>query len=188
MNNKQQKDALIDQLLIFMNEEIEESGQLINCLHFNFNEDGEDAISFMDKAKIPFEQLALVLNTCKSRKYIAQKVMGAGKYNRIELTEEGQGRAISVEAAKHSPKVQENTSTFTINTLNTHAPTQLGNHNTQNIENIFTEIIEKIDNAEATDAEKQEAKGRLMAFLEHPITNTAIGLSPAVIPAIFGAL
>jgi hypothetical protein len=48
-------------------------------------------------------------------------------------------------------------------------------------------MIEKIDQVDASDAEKQEAKSRLRAFVEHPLTNTALGLSPAIIKSLFGA-
>nr|WP_320116177.1 hypothetical protein [uncultured Desulfuromonas sp.] len=184
--DKQQKEALMDELLVFMNEEIEASGNTINQVRFNFNNQEEDAISFMEKSELSYEHLTIILNTCYSRKYITQKVFGAGKYGVIELTEEGQGRAISVESAKHAPKLQEGTAGFTIGELHAYGPAQFGNNNTQNIENVFTTIIEQIDQADASDVEKQEVKGRLKAFLEHPLTNTALGLSPAVIQALGG--
>ncbi|GEM_PF-837736 len=185
--NKQQKEALMDKLLVFMNEEVEESGHIINSVRFNFTDQGEDSAKFMNKVGLPYEQLVSVLNTCFSREYITQRVMGGGRYGMIELTEEGQGRAISVEAAKYAPPKQENPTGFTIGELHAYGPAQFGNNNTQNIENIFTEIIEKIDQTDASDDEKQEAKSRLKVFLEHPLTNTALGLSPSVIRAIFGA-
>lgn len=176
----------MDELLVFMNEEIEDSGKTINIVRFDLNDQGEDAINFTSKAGLSYEKLLPVLNTCYSRKYITQKVIGAGKFGMVQLTEEGQGRAISVEAAKHAPPKHHGFTGFTIGEVHTHAPAQFGNNNTQNIENIFTTIIEKIDQANATETDKQEAKSRLMAFLEHPLTNTALGLSPAVIQALFG--
>ncbi|PNU19848.1 hypothetical protein C2E25_10475 [Geothermobacter hydrogeniphilus] len=185
--DKQQKEALMDELLVFMNEEIESSGNIINVVRFDFNDQGEDAINYMNKAGLSYEQLLPVLNTCFSRKYITQKVIGAGKYGAAQLTEEGQGRAISVEAAKHALPKQQGSNGVVIGELHAYAPAQIGNNNTQNIENVFTTIIEKIDQADASDAEKQEAKSRLRAFLEHPLTNTALGLSPAVIQALGGA-
>ena len=186
--DRQKKEDLMDELLVFMNEEIENIGNTIDMVRFDFNDQGEDAINFMNKAELSYEQLLPVLNTCFSRKYITQKVMGAGKYGMVQLTEEGQGRAISVEAEKHILPKQENASSVTIGELHAHGPTQVGNNNTQNIENVFTAIIEKIDQADASDAEKQEVKGRLKAFLEHPLTNTALGLSPAIIQTLGGAV
>ena len=184
--DKQQKEALMDEVLVFMNEEIEDFGNTINLVRFDFNDQGEDAINFINKAGLSYEQLIPVLNTCFSRKYITQKVMGAGKYGMVELTEEGQGRAISVEAAKYTLPRQENATGVTIGEVHAYAPAQFGNNNTQNIENVFTTIIEKIDQADVSDSEKQEANSRLKAFLEHPVTNTALGLSPAVIQSLFG--
>lgn len=185
--DKRKKESLIDELLVFLNEDIEESGNTINHVWFDFNDHGEDAINFMNKVGLAYEQLVSVLNTCSSRKYITQTVMGAGRYGRVELTEEGQGRAISVEAAKHASPKQENASGVTIGEVHAYAPAQFGNNNTQNIENIFTTIIEKIDQADASDVEKREVKSRLKAFLEHPLTNTALGLGPSVIQALCGA-
>lgn len=184
--DKQQKEALMDELLVFMNEEIEGIGKTINIVRFDLNDQGEDSINFMNKAGLSYEQMLPILNTCFSRKYITQKVIGAGRYGAVNLTEEGQGRAISVEAAKHALPKQQISTGVHIGEVHTYAPAQFGNNNTQNIENIFTTIIEKIDQANAADTDKQEAKSRLMAFLEHPLTNTALGLSSDVIQALFG--
>jgi hypothetical protein len=184
--DRKQKEALMDELLVFMNEEVEDSGETINIVRFDFNDQGEDAINFSNKTGVTYEQLLPALNTCFSRKYITQKVMGAGKYGMAQLTEEGQGRAISVEAAKHAPQRPDNTGNFSIGELHAYGPAQFGNNNTQNIENILTSIIEKIDQAGASESEKQEAKSRLKAFLEHPLTNTALGLSPAIIKSLCG--
>jgi hypothetical protein len=100
--DRKQKENLMNDLLLFMNEEVEGSGNTINVVRFDFNDQGEDAINFANKTGLRYDQLLPVLNTCFSRKYITQKLIGAGKYGMAQLTEEGQGRAISVEAAKHA--------------------------------------------------------------------------------------
>ncbi len=184
--DKLKKEALIDELLIFMNEEIEKSGNIISCVRFDFNEQGEDAISFMKVSNFSYEEVVSALNTCRSRKYITHRVLGGGKYSNLELTEEGQGRAISVEAAKYAPPKHEPTG-INIGAIHASGPTQIGNYNTQNIEILFSTIIEKIDQTNASDNEKKDAKSRLKAFLEHPLTNTALGLTPTIVQSIFGA-
>jgi hypothetical protein len=52
---------------------------------------------------------------------------------------------------------------------------QVGDHNTQNIVDSFKQVIERLDQAPGTPAEKAEAKSRLKAFLEHPLTSAVVG-------------
>jgi hypothetical protein len=52
---------------------------------------------------------------------------------------------------------------------------QVGDHNTQNIIDSFKDMIERIERSSATPEEKKEAKSRLRAFLEHPLTSAIIG-------------
>ena len=46
---------------------------------------------------------------------------------------------------------------------------------------VFQEIIERIDQSGASESEKEDAKGKLAAFLKHPLVNTILG-------GVFGAL
>lgn len=173
------KEDLMDKLLVFMNAEIEKHGAMLNGVYFRLTEDGEDAIQFMEQHQVPYEQLNIVLNTCISRQYVR------GHHNSLRLSDDGQGRAISIERAKHNPP-STTSGDIHISELHAHGPSQIGNHNTQNIENIFTTIISQIDEADATEDVKQEAKGLLSKFLEHPLTGTAIGLAPTAIQSILG--
>jgi len=181
------KEAMMDDVLIFMNSEIEESGHGIALVQFNFTEAGEDAVNFMTQNKCAYEDLNTVLNVCLSRKYIKHSFMTAEKTG-LNLTEDGQGRAISVVLAEHAPPAQNNFGGVTIKTLNAHGATQIGNNNTQNIENVFASIIEQIDEADATDKEKQEAKSRLGKFLRHPVVVASLGATAQVIVTRLGAI
>lgn len=58
---------------------------------------------------------------------------------------------------------------------------QVGDHNTQNVVNMFQALAEKIENSNASPAEKGEAKSRLRAFLENPLVNTLIGVAASAI-------
>lgn len=184
--DKKDREALMDALLIFANDEVENLGLTIKSVHFNFEETGEDAVKFMEPTGVSFENLASALNACISRGYLKSRVMTGQKYVCLMLTDEGQGRAISAELAKHSPAPQQNSGNIQIGTLNAHGPAQIGNHNTQNIENVFTSIIEQIDKSDAPEAEKREIKGRLKSFLEHPLTGTLIGMAPEAIKSLCG--
>jgi hypothetical protein len=55
---------------------------------------------------------------------------------------------------------------------------QVGDNNTQNIVDSFKQILERIEQSDGTPEEKKEAKSRLSAFLEHPLTSAILG--PAV--------
>ncbi len=180
MMDKQQREALIDELLVFMNDEIENHGCVINGVYFRFQEDGEDAIAFTKQTGQSYEKLAAATNVCISRQY------AKGQIESLRLTEEGQGRAISADAAKHAPPSQPNSGDIHIGTLNANGTTQVGNHNTQQIENVFTSIVEQIDETDAPDVDKQEAKTRLSSFLEHPLAGTIVGMTPMAIKALCG--
>lgn len=62
-------------------------------------------------------------------------------------------------------------------TINIHNSTgvQVGDYNTQHIEATFNELIQRIEQSSASPAEKTEAKGRLAAFLEHPLVSSVLG-------------
>lgn len=180
------KESLIDEVLVFANAEIESSGHGIHIVRFDFTEAGEDAVSFMKQNGCSYEDLNTVLNICMSREYLKHSFMTNEKIG-LNLTEDGQARAISVTLARHAPPAQENNGGVTIGTFNNHGAAQVGNHNTQNIENVFASIIRQIDESDATEGEKAEAKGRLKAFLEHPLTSATIGAGATAIAGLCGA-
>jgi hypothetical protein len=186
MMDKKEREALMDELLIFANDEIENAGCTIMTFAFDFTEGGEEFLKFVPDRDISVETLSAALNSCISRGYFKQRIMGAQSYRTLMLTEEGQGRAISADMAKHSPAPRQSSGNIQIGTLNAHGPAQIGNHNTQNIENVFISIVEQIEKSDAPEAEKQEIKSRLKAFLEHPLTGTLIGLAPEAIKALCG--
>jgi hypothetical protein len=63
----------------------------------------------------------------------------------------------------------------TIGAIHVAGSAQVGDGNKQNIYNVFQEVIDKIDRAEATSEEKAEAKSLLTKFLEHPLTSSVVG-------------
>lgn len=52
---------------------------------------------------------------------------------------------------------------------------QIGDYNTQTVINSFDSLIKQIDACSAPATEKEAAKGRLRAFLEHPVVVSVIG-------------
>lgn len=69
----------------------------------------------------------------------------------------------------------------TTNNISIHGSTgfQIGNHNSQQVQVVFQDLVSKIEASGGTDEEKQEAKGRLKQFLEHPLVATVVGESLA---------
>lgn len=63
---------------------------------------------------------------------------------------------------------------------------QIGNHNVQHLEAGLKELLAAIDKSEGDQAAKEEAKGRLKGFLEHPLTASAVGAGLPALMALFG--
>lgn len=173
------KDLYIDKLLCFMNDYIEEKGGTLGTVRFDFNIDkGEDYFAFKEKTKLSSDEIQKTLNTSYSRGYIGRPYIGPVPI--YSLTTEGQGRAISCEAAKnYTEKPQQ--SNITIGAI--HGPTQIGDNNTQNIEGVFEYILTKIEKSEAPEKEKEKAKGLLQKALEHPITCSIVGAGTSALIA-----
>jgi ABC-type antimicrobial peptide transport system permease subunit len=52
---------------------------------------------------------------------------------------------------------------------------QVGDHNIQSVVNSFKYILKEIEDSNASPETKTEAKSRLKAFLEHPLTSAILG-------------
>ena len=50
---------------------------------------------------------------------------------------------------------------------------------TQNIINTFESLVKTIESADVSDDEKEDAKGRLKKFLEHPLVVSILGSAAA---------
>jgi hypothetical protein len=169
------KDEHIDMLLCFMNDDIEEKGGTPGTVDFDFNIGKIDFLTFQEKTKLSDDVILQALKTSYSRGYIKHPYMGGGEI--YSLTTEGQGRAISVERAKNYTEKPQSPNIH-IEAIN--GPTQIGNNNTQNIENAFEYILTEIENSNASIQEKTEAKNLLQKALAHPITYSIIGASVGV--------
>ncbi len=62
---------------------------------------------------------------------------------------------------------------------------QIGNSNSQSLSVSINQVLRSIDDASATEKEKEEARGRLRSFLEHPLVTTLVGAGAS---ALLGAL
>ena len=52
---------------------------------------------------------------------------------------------------------------------------QIGDHNSQQFVSLLKDIVSKIDSSSAPAEEKDEAKGRLAKFIEHPLVCAVVG-------------
>ena len=168
--NPEKIQSDIDALLTYMNDDMESLGETIKTIYFGFNEGENDRIAIDIKLGWTEEYLFKIINICHSRSLV---IKNHRNFSQVKLTEEGQSRAISVKHGKD--RSYELGASMQISTLNVNAPSQIGNGNTQNINNIFNQLIQDIDNSQASTEEKNEAKTRLAKFLEHPLVNSILG-------------
>lgn len=178
--SKKTRDEVIDIVLTYMNEFIESNGYLLNNATFNFHVEHKDDEAFLLENKLTLKEIQSAINVCLSRGYIR----GHTNYKMLRLTPEGQGRAISIEQTKYKEPVVG--STYHIGILNNNGNAQIGNNNTQQIEQVFNSILRAIDEVDATPDEKDEVKSLLGKFLEHPLTQTAIGTATTVLTSNLG--
>lgn len=175
------KEQVIDALLCFMKEKHEDSGVKIGGLTFNFKPqyteryfnapeevipDGEDLAEF--KRKYPFsdDEIDKAIKTSCVYEYIKCLDFSNLDFSKILLTEKGFARATSVEKAKHQKETNAPVQNITINQAGN---VQVGNNNAINIQNTFSEIIQKIENSDASSEQKEEAKGLITKLINHPI-------------------
>ncbi|MCP8346654.1 hypothetical protein DN387_00185 [Pseudomonas sp. FBF18] len=96
----------------------------------------------------------------------------------------GMDGCFAIELAKVRAKPKSATGTTT-NHITIHGSTgiQIGDHNVQNLQVAMKEVLAAIESAHASLREKEEAKGLLSKFLEHPLVSAAVG---AGLPAALG--
>lgn len=178
MDSPDQIQDSIDELLCFMNDQIEHRGALAKDITFGFLPEQEDDYqAFMTTHDWPREYFEKIIKICVSRKLIEYAYFNNchdDPLGAVNLTEEGQSRAISVKHGKDrsyelGPAMQ--IAGITING----GVAQIGHGNTQNIQNILTQLIEQIEASDAPEEQKQEAKSRLTKFLEHPLVCSIVG-------------
>ena len=86
----------------------------------------------------------------------------------------------SLKTQKTTAIVQAPRGATTINIQNS-TGFQVGDYNTQHVQATFNELIQKIESSPASPDEKAEAKGRLAAFLEHPLVGSILGSAAGVV-------
>jgi hypothetical protein len=177
---REEKEHAIDSLLVYLNDYIESRGEQIDCWEFSFSEADPETQEFITSCSWNYHKLAETLKICLSRGYLKHLCLGGGDFGSICLTEEGQGRAISVVNAKDSEMAP---ASISISQFTNNGNAQIGNNNIQNIENTFTYLIDQINKADVPVEQKTEAKNMLQKLIEHPLFNTILGTATGIIAA-----
>lgn len=136
----------IDALLTYM----ENLGETIKTVSFGFDTGQNDRVAIDERLHWSEEYLFKIINICHSRSLVSKR---NGLFSRVGLTEEGQSRAISVKHGKN--RSYEPGASMQIATLNVHGPAQVGNGNTQNIHNVFNQLLQQIETSSASDESRK---------------------------------
>lgn len=167
------KEQNIDKLLVMLNDQIEDAGEVINCVEFDFSQPETELIKNFGSEEI----LKSTVLTCISRGFLTKKYMGCGEFDGLFLTEEGQCRAISVINQK-AP--EPSAPSISIGQITNNGPSQIGNNNVQNITNILSQLMEQADKTNASEEEKNDFKTKVNAVLSHPLINTIIAAGAGI--------
>ena len=122
---------------------------------------------------------------------VVRKVPGREEYHTITECNYSTGLSaipphysLSITKDSAIPKPSQGSTT---NHINIHGSTgiQIGDNNIQNLQVALKEVLASINNADAPQEEREEAKSRLNTFLSHPLVATAVG---AGLPVALGLL
>ena len=163
----------IDSVLSFMANVLEEHGATIQTYTFEFNPGQPEFVKFMQNAQISPEALEQTLKVCYARKLVSFRSIGSRGFGSVSLTEEGQGRGLSAKLGKN--RSYELGAAMQITNLNIHGQAQVGNGNIQNINNVFAQLQQQIELADAPVEQKEEAKNLISKVMEHPLVCAVIG-------------
>ena len=194
-----EKENFINQLLIFMNNTLEENGQKIDGLSFNFLTkpfeirrgsevqgfaEGEDFAAFKAQNPISNEDFNTILNMCLTREYI--KRFRGDSNGAILLTEDGRARAISAVMQQYYTPKETSGDTVFHGPVNIHNSenVQLGSSNTQNIKIIRDNILNEIDKLSASKEEKDRAKNIVMEFFNDALVQGAVDLGKCALRSV----
>ena len=183
----ERKEELIDALLLYMKNECESLGRPIKGCMFNFSIINEENHRQLFKKITNFsdEEFEKIFNICKTNEYIKKYCTGHDSYDYILLTEKGSARANSAEKAKYyKPQEQKAAMDFSGATINA---LQIGDNNTQNIETVINNLIDKVEKSEATPEEKNKAIESIKNFFFNPIISDVIsGTTGAIVKTLIG--
>lgn len=167
----QQKDEYLNNLLLFMKDELENQGiSNYKQLQFHFQPNGDDRMEFVEQCKLSDDEFDVILKFAFTHKFINSLFMGDPMKSAI-ITEDGMARAVSVERAQYKTAVTDNSSSITFNGPVKATNFQAGNNNVQNITSTFEYLVNEIKNSEASEDEKTTAIQKLKDFVNNSVVS-----------------
>lgn len=173
MNEAEKLQNDIDSILLYMNNDLENEGYLIDDGFFNFLPDASETNNLLQNYGWDYEYFQKIIKVCntrslvKHRRDVHRELLGA-----VALTEEGQSRAISVKHGKE--RSYELGSGMQIATVTVHGAAQIGNGNIQTIGSLFQALSEGVEAIEASEEEKQKARSLIDALKNNPLVRSLI--------------
>lgn len=161
----------LDILLIFMNDQLEQSGHTIKTMSFDFSQNSHDGIALSEQNKWTFEELVDIIKVAIARNLITHSTLGA-PISSLILTTEGQARAIS--SAYGKDRSYDLGSEPSIHTINVHGSAQIGNGNIQSFGARLESIGQQIDQSNCSQHEKSVAKQLWQEVLNNPLLSSVL--------------
>ena len=107
--DKKRKSELINRLLTLLDQELIDQGKTPNELMFSFFEDDEYDKKYLDELNISNDEFICILNACKSKKYLEQKMSyGFNEFFGLVLTSSGRTIAEFSELNHHRNSTEKN--------------------------------------------------------------------------------
>lgn len=174
---RKQKEQNIESLMVLLYDEIEDSGKPINCATFNLSEEDSELLKILGSV----ENIYKTVNACVTRGLLKYMFIGSHGLEGLAFTVEGQALALSVINRNES---QTSASVFNIGQITNNAPSQIGNNNVQNIENVLTHLMEQADKIDAPEEVRKDFKAKINAVISHPLFNTIVAAGVGIAGAI----
>ena len=111
---------------------------------------------------------------------IVVRPLPSGREERFEVTESSFYAAMHGIEANYQLKVRKTSDPRPAGrgphiNIGTATGVQIGDYNTQTVVGAIQALVQQIEDSDATEGEKEEAKSRLRAFLEDPLVRTMLG-------------
>lgn len=174
---RKQKEQNIEDLMVLLYEELEDSGNPINCATFNLSEDDPNLINLLGSS----ENIRKTVNACVTRELMKYRYLGSHGLDGLAFTEKGKELALSVIKRE---ELQSSAPVYNIGQITNNGPSQIGNNNIQNITNILSQLMEQVDKTTASEEEKKDFKSKVNAVLSHPLINTVISAGVGIAGAL----
>lgn len=166
MDEREKIQNDLDNLLIFMNDDLEQSGLTIKTGYFDFTQNSQNTLDVMGQNDWTYDNLKKIVNIAIARNLIILKAIGS-QFMPLALTEEGQARAIS--SAHGLKRSYELGSETAIGTVNIQGSAQIGSGNILSFGAFINGVEQRIGQSESSLIEQADAKRLWNQVLKNPL-------------------